>query len=180
MIVKYILKYCLLNLLLFFSCAVKSPPPGGAPDLSSPYIKSIFPNNGAANISLDENIEINFNEMIDPNSIKSSIIINPNIDIKINSYGKKINIRPINKWPKNSKFTVKIKRSISDYKGNKMNNSKILTYSTGSKIYNGLINGSSFEIDFPKELTLFLKLLKILPNRLYLYLIKKLTKLQKL
>ena len=48
------------------------------------------------------------------------------------------------------------------------------------KIYNGLVNGSSFEIDFPKELTLILKLLKILPNRLYLYLIKKLTKLQKL
>ena len=48
------------------------------------------------------------------------------------------------------------------------------------KIYNGLVNGSSFEIDFPKELTLILKLLKILPKRLYLYLIKKLTKLQKL
>jgi len=48
------------------------------------------------------------------------------------------------------------------------------------KIYNGLVNGSSFEIDFPKELTLFLKLLKILPNKIYLYLIKKLTKLQKL
>ena len=48
------------------------------------------------------------------------------------------------------------------------------------KIYNGLVNGSSFEIDFPKELTLILKLLKILPNRLYLYLIKKLTKLQKI
>ena len=48
------------------------------------------------------------------------------------------------------------------------------------KIYNGLVNGSSFEIDFPKELTMILKLLKILPNRLYLYLIKKLTKLQKI
>ena len=48
------------------------------------------------------------------------------------------------------------------------------------KIYNALVNSSSFEIDFPKELTLILKLLKILPNRLYFYLIKKLTKLQKL
>ena len=48
------------------------------------------------------------------------------------------------------------------------------------KIYNGLVNGSSFEIAFPKELTLILKLLKILPNRLYLYLIKKITKFQKL
>ena len=48
------------------------------------------------------------------------------------------------------------------------------------KIYDGLINKNNFEIHFPKELTLILKLLKILPNRLYLYLIKKLTKLQKL
>ena len=48
-----------------------------------------------------------------------------------------------------------------------------------NKIYNGLINGSSFEIDFPKELTLFLKFLKILPDSIYFKLIKKLTKHQK-
>ena len=48
------------------------------------------------------------------------------------------------------------------------------------KIYNGLINGSSFEIDFPKELTLILKFLKILPDNVYFKLIRKLTKYQKL
>ncbi len=48
------------------------------------------------------------------------------------------------------------------------------------KIYNGLINGSSFEIDFPKELTLILKFLKILPDSVYFKLIRKLTKYQKL
>ena len=48
------------------------------------------------------------------------------------------------------------------------------------KIYNGLINGSSFEIDFPKELTLILKFLKILPDGVYFKLIRKLTKYQKL
>jgi len=47
------------------------------------------------------------------------------------------------------------------------------------KIYNGLINGSSFEIDFPKELTLILKFLKILPDKIYFKLIRKLTKYQK-
>jgi NAD(P)-dependent dehydrogenase (short-subunit alcohol dehydrogenase family) len=47
------------------------------------------------------------------------------------------------------------------------------------KIYNGLINGSSFEIDFPKELTLILKFLKLLPDRIYFSLIKILTKYQK-
>ncbi len=49
-----------------------------------------------------------------------------------------------------------------------------------NKIYNGLVSGSSFEIDFPKELTLILKFLKILPDKIYFKLIKKLTKYQKL
>ena len=47
------------------------------------------------------------------------------------------------------------------------------------KIYKGLIQSSSFEIDFPKELTLILKFLKILPDWLYFKIIRKLTKYQK-
>ena len=47
------------------------------------------------------------------------------------------------------------------------------------KIYNGLIKSKSFEITFPKELTIIMKLFKILPNKIYLHLIKKLTKFQK-
>ena len=52
-------------------------------------------------------------------------------------------------------------------------------YNAADKIYKGLINGSSFEIDFPKELTLILKFLKLLPDRIYFSLIKILTKYQK-
>ena len=47
------------------------------------------------------------------------------------------------------------------------------------KIYDGLVNKKSFEIHFPKELTLTLKFFSILPYKLYFYLIKKLTKFQK-
>ena len=42
-----------------------------------------------------------------------------------------------------------------------------------NKIYNGLSKGDSFEIHFPKELTLFLKFLRILPYRMYLFLINR-------
>tara|TARA_B110000259_G_C13962648_1_gene381315 strand:+ start:294 stop:1046 length:753 start_codon:yes stop_codon:yes gene_type:complete len=45
-----------------------------------------------------------------------------------------------------------------------------------NKIYDGLTKGSSFEIHFPKELTLFLKFLRILPYRVYLFLINKFVK----
>ena len=47
------------------------------------------------------------------------------------------------------------------------------------KIYDGLVNRKSFEIHFPKELTLTLKFFSILPYKLYFYLVKKLTKFQK-
>ena len=44
------------------------------------------------------------------------------------------------------------------------------------KIYRGLINNNSFEIHFPKSLTLILKFLRILPYKLYLFLVDKLVK----
>ena len=44
------------------------------------------------------------------------------------------------------------------------------------KIYNGLVKSNAFEITFPKQLTIIFKFFKILPNRIYLFLIKKLVK----
>jgi len=42
-----------------------------------------------------------------------------------------------------------------------------------------LVNKNNFEIHFPKELTLTLKLFKLLPSKIYFYLVKKMTKFQK-
>ena len=44
------------------------------------------------------------------------------------------------------------------------------------KIFNGLTKSDAFELHFPKELTLILKLLRILPYKIYLYLIAKFVK----
>jgi short-subunit dehydrogenase len=41
------------------------------------------------------------------------------------------------------------------------------------KMYKGLINSNTFEIAFPKALTTILKILRILPYRLYLFLVDK-------
>ena len=71
-----------------------------------------------------------------------------------------------------------IKTQMTDKNEFKMPFLKTAEYAA-DKIYKGLINGSSFEIDFPKELTLILKFLKILPDSLYFKIIKKLTKYQK-
>ena len=44
------------------------------------------------------------------------------------------------------------------------------------KIYDGLVNSKSFEIHFPKQLTLLLKFFRILPYKIYLFLIDKFVK----
>ena len=45
-----------------------------------------------------------------------------------------------------------------------------------NKIYNGLVKSNAFEITFPKQLTIIFKFFRILPNRIYLFLIDKLVK----
>ena len=47
------------------------------------------------------------------------------------------------------------------------------------KIYDGLINKKVFEIHFPKSLTIILKVLSFLPDKIYFGLVGKLTKYQK-
>ena len=47
------------------------------------------------------------------------------------------------------------------------------------KIYDGLVNKNVFEIHFPKSLTITLKLLSLLPSKIYFGLVGKLTKYQK-
>ena len=47
------------------------------------------------------------------------------------------------------------------------------------QIFEGLVNKNTFEIHFPKSLTITLKLLSFLPSRIYFGLVGKLTKYQK-
>ena len=71
-----------------------------------------------------------------------------------------------------------IKTPMTDKNDFKMPFLKTPEYSA-DKIYHGLIKSNKFEIHFPKSLTLVLKFFKIIPDRFYFYLVKKMTKLQK-
>ena len=71
-----------------------------------------------------------------------------------------------------------IKTPMTDKNDFKMPFLKTTEYAA-DKIYDGLVNSNAFAIHFPKQLTLVLKFLKILPNWLYLKLLSKLTKYQK-
>ena len=71
-----------------------------------------------------------------------------------------------------------IKTPMTDKNDFKMPFLKTTEYAA-EKIYDGLINKNTFEIHFPKSLTIILKILSFLPNKIYFGLIGKLTKYQK-
>ena len=71
-----------------------------------------------------------------------------------------------------------IKTPMTDKNDFKMPFLKTTKYAA-EKIYDGLINKNSFEIHFPKSLTLILKFLSFLPNKIYFGLVGKMTKYQK-
>ena len=164
---KLFKKYIFLLSMILFSCAVKAPPTGGLEDNKSPYIIDVSPSNGSFGLSNKNSIEINFNEMIDPNSIKSSIDIYPHIPIKINRFGKKIIIKPQDKWPDDVAFKIKIKRGIADYFGNNLEKSKVLTYTTSDKTFSGYIDGKIYNnsVDIISTVAIY----KIIDNKLFYY-----------
>ena len=71
-----------------------------------------------------------------------------------------------------------IKTALTDKNEFKMPFLKSPEYAA-DKIYDGLINKKVFEIHFPKSLTIILKILSFLPNKIYFGLVGKLTKYQK-
>ena len=71
-----------------------------------------------------------------------------------------------------------IKTPMTDKNDFKMPFLKTVDYAA-EKIFKGLTKTNEFEIHFPKQLTLILKFLKILPNSWYLSLVSRLTKYQK-
>jgi hypothetical protein len=71
-----------------------------------------------------------------------------------------------------------IKTPMTDKNDFKMPFLKTTEYAA-EKIYDGLVNKNVFEIHFPKTLTLILKILSLLPSKIYFGLVGKMTKYQK-
>ena len=71
-----------------------------------------------------------------------------------------------------------IKTPMTDKNDFKMPFLKTTEYAA-EKIYDGLINKNTFEIHFPKALTVTLKILSFLPSKIYFGLVGKMTKHQK-
>lgn len=135
----------LLLILFVFSCAVQGPIPGGEVDKSGPKLIKVYPENNSTTIQDNEKITLFFNEAIDPNSVYDSFQISSS-EYKIRVTGKKVIIRPKEKWDRDSILKISISRDLTDYYKNSINSSLDFHFSMGKEIPKGIITGSVLDI----------------------------------
>jgi hypothetical protein len=137
--------YLILSFFII-SCAVQGPIPGGDVDKTGPHLIEVYPANHSTDINLNEKITLFFDEAIDPNSVYKSLKIRGS-EFRVTVIGKKIIIRPEDRWGVESILNISISRELSDYHKNSIHEPISLFFSFGQEIPSASIRGKVLDIN---------------------------------
>jgi hypothetical protein len=136
----------IFSILTFWSCANQLPPGGGPVDKEAPKIVRTFPENGSLNYNKNY-IELEFSEYINKRSVLNSIFISPyfNEELVLKWSGRILRLIFPERLKDNKTYVVSLGTDVTDLRGNKLDETFTLTFSTGSKIDQGLISGRVYD-----------------------------------
>lgn len=143
---KIIFSFLIFSILIFVGCANQLPPGGGPEDREAPQIIRTFPENGTLNYNKNF-VEFEFSEYINKRSVTNSIFISPYFSDEIETKwsGKKLRLIFPEKLKENKTYVISLGTDITDLRGNKLDETFTLTFSTGSKIDQGIISGRVYD-----------------------------------
>ena len=147
------LKRFAVIILLVSGCASEAPPPGGPKDTTPPRIVKTTPENGAINVAKNTAITLNFSEYLNNRSVEPAIFISPYIDkteYKVGVHRKTVTITFINPLKDSTTYILTLGTGVTDLRGNALNESYHLAFSTGQKINEGTMSGKIFRQGLPK------------------------------
>lgn len=123
-------------------CARVAPPPGGPPDTTPPEVVSTVPVDGATRVDRDTDIRLEFSEEMNRVSAERELSVAPPVELRNHSWdGRTLVARPVGELPDSTTFTVRVAKSARDYHDVAMETPFELTFSTGSVIDTGVIEG---------------------------------------
>ena len=160
----------ILFTLLILSCAAQGPATGGPKDIVGPQIISVSPIDSSTNIKVNTKIIFEFDEPVDPTSIKSSVSIINFDQFMIKTKRNKVIIQPYLSWPENEVIEINLSRRIRDYQNNNMNRGYQFIFTTGNDIPQSSIIGKLKNYD---QNTITQLLLFSWPISDFSYIIKK-------
>ncbi|MEA1986167.1 MAG: Ig-like domain-containing domain [Candidatus Marinimicrobia bacterium] len=129
-----------------YNCASQGRPGGGPKDTTPPVVYPIYVKDGTTKLNRTTKIIFNLSEKINKLSAKKAITIFPlNLtDYSIDVRKRTIIITPESKWKKNQFYTIIIDRNLSDLRNNKIKQPITLSFSTGTKIPQGSLQGQVY------------------------------------
>ena len=138
------------------NCANQGMPPGGPEDKTPPEIIHTIPDINSTNVPRTTEVEFEFSENIQDNSLKSLIFISPNPGkgFTIKAKGNKINLEFTDSLIANVTYSITLGTGIKDLRGNKLKESYTLGFATGDRLDEKQISGQVFA-DKPTEVTVW-------------------------
>ncbi len=141
----------------YWKCAAENPPTGGPPDTGGPRVVRVEPPSGSLDLDPDQDIEIFFNEQVDPVSVPGSVVFTPEVSFTTRVRGRRVLIHPDEPYQPDHAYVLTLQRGIRDYQKNSLARSYQLVFSTGGEIPAGRVQGRIAESDpqRPVEVGLF-------------------------
>lgn len=143
--------FLLAIVLLLSACAEVAPPPGGPIDKTTPQIVSTYPDNGAVNVGSLDKIVIAFSERIVRPVTGRSVFVSPRQkqEPKISWFADRIEITLRDSLQPDQTYLVSVASTVADLRGNKLDSTITLAFSTGESLDSGTVSGYVTRDDKP-------------------------------
>jgi uncharacterized protein (DUF2141 family) len=139
--------WVLCALFLTVGCAKQGRPTGGPVDRTAPTVTGHLPAADATEISLTQEITIDFSEAMDRRRVEEAVFIAPNGDLGMSWKGRQLRIRMSGGLTDGRTYVVTIGADARDLRGNRLKDSYSFAFSTGESLDSGQLQGRIIDAD---------------------------------
>lgn len=149
--------YMVIALFVFMagSCAKQGFPPGGPRDEMPPFLERTTPSALAINVSKTGPVVFEFSEPMDTKSVEDNLFIIPipstRPEFEWKSKGRKLMLSFARPLRDNTTYVISIGTKARDLKSNELDDSIMLSFSTGESVENGKLTGNVIPCSFFDE-----------------------------
>jgi len=137
------------------ACAKQGYPPGGPEDKTPPRLESSTPAAGATAVSRDGVVVLEFSESMNPDTVEDNLFIVPIPSIwpefRWRSRDRVLEIEFAEPLLENTTYVLSVGAKASDLRRNELDDSIMLSFSTGDRLENGMIRGTVVPYSFGGE-----------------------------
>jgi len=138
--------------LLNLQCAETAPPPGGEPDRTGPRLLRSEPASGEVSVPPSDRITLHFSEHVVEPRTKDVVFITPRQSEppKLRWRGDRLEIQLAEPFRDNTTYILSVSSDVADLRGNRLDSSLSMAFSTGPTIDSGRIGGIVLDRDKPQ------------------------------